>query len=396
MEAWYLILARLLRSIGQGSLLVDFPLYLSALSWNPIAIGELYTTGLLLNGALAFFLGPLSDRYGRKKFMVFFQALLIVCALTAFLTTNRYLLAAAAILGGFGRSGGGGSGPFASVEVAWLADLVPTSRRTHLFNINNSLTFVGQGVGTLLAVVPELLIPHMGKVPAFRFLFLTVLLCALISTFFVALAPDRPASQQTEESEPLPRADRRKENLLLATLVGLNILNGLSLGLVMPLLPYWFKLRYGVGPFTVGPIFTMALFMTAISSLLTTRWVQRFGLISTITAMRSVGLGCLLGMIFSPSIGLAGIFYVLRAFFNRGNMGARQSLVANLTQNRYGLALSLNMVSTIFPIALGPTLCGFFFAHHQLLAPLFLSAAAQVLYLVGFYLAFAREFNHAS
>lgn len=57
-----LLLARTLRSIGQGALAVDFALYLHALHWSGFAIGLVLGGGGLFGAGLSLLVGLSSDR----------------------------------------------------------------------------------------------------------------------------------------------------------------------------------------------------------------------------------------------------------------------------------------------------------------------------------------------
>ncbi|MGO9119596.1 MAG: hypothetical protein ACLQPD_18550, partial [Desulfomonilaceae bacterium] len=74
-----LLLARFLRSIGQGVLVVDFALYLHALGWNAIAIGLLFTSSSLFGAVLSLGVGLSSDRLRCKPFLLIYEAIVLTC-----------------------------------------------------------------------------------------------------------------------------------------------------------------------------------------------------------------------------------------------------------------------------------------------------------------------------
>ncbi len=107
-----------MRSVGQGALVVDFSLYLRALHWRAGAIGGVLGASLLLGAALTLLVGPLSDRLGRKTFLLVYEASQMLAAIMALFSSDARLLSAAAIIGGFGRGANGAAGPFGPVEQA--------------------------------------------------------------------------------------------------------------------------------------------------------------------------------------------------------------------------------------------------------------------------------------
>src|SRR5689334_14145092 len=111
-----LIAARAARSIGQGALVAAFALYLDALGWSATAIGATLSAALVLGAVLTIVVGPLSDRRGRRGFLLAYEGLQAVAAVVALITAWPPALVAAAIVGGFGRGANGSAGPFAPLE----------------------------------------------------------------------------------------------------------------------------------------------------------------------------------------------------------------------------------------------------------------------------------------
>ena len=151
---WLLIAARTVRSIGQGAMVVDFALYLRALHWPAVAISVVLGAALIAGAALTLLVGPLSDRIGRRRFLLAFEALQMLASLAALASAAPWLLATAGVVGGFGRGGNGAAGPFAPVEQAWLAQSVRRADRGRLYSLNSAAGFIGMAVGALLAAIP--------------------------------------------------------------------------------------------------------------------------------------------------------------------------------------------------------------------------------------------------
>ena len=137
-----LLATRFVRSIGQGALAVDFALYLRALDWSAVAISAVLSVALLVGVLLTLIAGPLSDRGGRRRFLLFYEAAQGLAGLAAFLSSQPVILSAAAMVGGFGRAGNGAAGPFSPVEQAWLAQAVIPTRRGPIYSLNAALGFL--------------------------------------------------------------------------------------------------------------------------------------------------------------------------------------------------------------------------------------------------------------
>ena len=224
----------------------------------------------------------------------------------------------------------------------------------------------------------------------YRVLFIIVLLGSLVSLVLLLFAVDVHEAPATD-SPPEEATSRERENRLLRRLAAVNALNGIGVGLVGPLLAYWFQIRFGVGAGAIAPMMSVAFIATGLTSLISGALTRRFGVVDVVVWLRLVGLVLLLPMAFAPSFAWAGIFYVLRSALSRGTIGARQALgVSLVARGRHGLAASLNAVSQMIPFAFGPLIAGAFFQAGLLLIPFVLAAGLQ-----GSYLYFYRRLFRA-
>ena len=85
-----LLLARGLRSIGQGMLVVDWALYLQALGWNGVAIGAVLSGTGLFGAALSLLVGLVRDE--RRRLATSLNAVLAQLPQSVGPTIAGYLL----------------------------------------------------------------------------------------------------------------------------------------------------------------------------------------------------------------------------------------------------------------------------------------------------------------
>ncbi|HEX5463775.1 MAG TPA: MFS transporter [Burkholderiales bacterium] len=370
-----LILARAIRSVSQGLLVVDFTLYLNALGWSAAAIGGLLASALAVQAGLTLLAGPLSDHWGRRRFLLAYELLLIAAAALSLASTASWAIAAAAIMGGFGRGMNGAAGPFAPVEQAWLARVTPFTYRGKIFSLNTALGSFGMGLGALLAATPALWQQWLPGAAAYRPLFGVVLISALATGFLVfRLTDTRGDAAEEAISAPL----RHEENRRLINIAWINALNGAGIGLVGPLMAYWFHLRFGLGPAHIGPMMATGFVATGCTALAAGRFVHRHGMVTTVVAMRSFGLLFLLLLPFAPTFTVGAVLYILRAACTRGTAGARQALNMSLVSDaRRGLAATVSALSMQLPRTVGPIVAGAAFGAGYLTAPFLAAAALQ-------------------
>jgi MFS family permease len=388
-----LLATRFVRSIGQGALAVDFALYLRALDWSAVAISAVLSVALLVGVLLTLIAGPLSDRGGRRRFLLFYEAAQGLAGLAAFLSSQPVILSAAAMVGGFGRGGNGAAGPFSPVEQAWLAQAVIPTRRGPIYSLNAALGFLGNAFGAVLAAIPSSLQAILPGALAFRPLFLLWAVGSLLCCVLILRTPDSESvpSQGSPVVEPPAHGVERRENRLVVRLMIANVMNGVGVGATGPLIAYWFAVRFGAGPAEIGPLMAGGFLMAAVASL-GTGWLSKWlGIVHAVVAMRLVGLALLVALPLAPSFGLAAGLYVLRTMFNRGTTGARSALSISIVRaHRRGFAASMANVSMQIPRSVSPILTGLLFAANALALPFFIGAAFQGGYLALYYWSFRQ------
>lgn len=392
---WLLIAARAVRSIGQGAMVVDFALYLKALGWSAVAISVVLGAALLVGAALTLLVGPLSDRIGRRRFLLGFEAAQMLASLAGLVSAAPSVVVAAGLVGGFGRGGNGAAGPFAPVEQAWLAQSVRRLDRGRIYSLNSAGGFIGMGVGALLAALPARFAAILPGPLAFRPLFALTFACAAGCFLLCLRAADAEARPAALAEAALPgaaeaeRAIRQAENGRVRRLILANVLNGTGVGLIGPLIAYWFSVRFGVGPARIAPVMAAAFALSAAASV-GTGWIgQRIGVVRAVVAMRAIGLALLVALPFAPNFGVAAVLYALRGVFNRSTAGARAAVSVSLVRGRRrGLAVSAGNVAMQVPRGIAPVLAGALFEDGMLALPFLLGAAFQAAYLVVYAVSF--------
>jgi MFS family permease len=380
--------ARFVRSLWQGALVVDFALYLHALQWSAVAISVVLAAALLLGAALSMLLGPLSDHFGRRRFLLAYDAIQTVATLVAFATPATVPLAIAAVAGGFGRGGNGSAGPFAPIEQAWLAQCVPATERGSVFGLNAALGFFGMAIGSVLAGIPGWMTASTSPPPeAYTPLFLAAAVLSAVSFLLLFFGGDMERPQQRDAMPAASDVDedeavRKRENRLLWRLVLANVLNGAGIGLTGPLLSYWFALRFHHGPGTIGPMLAVGFLLAAAASLATRFPARRMGFVRTIVVMRTIGLLLLIALPFAKTFWLASVLYIGRAVLNRGTSGPRSAVNVGIVRpQRRGFSSAAANAALQIPRSIGPVAAGLFYDAGFFREPFLIAALFQAGYI---------------
>lgn len=378
-----LMLVNTIRSIGQGMMVVVLALYLDALGWSAIKIG----TVLAVSGLLGVFLAPLvgiySDRKGRKPFILFSELLTAGCSLIGILSINPILLFIAITFSGFGKADAGSASPFAPAEQAWLAAFIKPSERGKIYSLNNALSFFGMATGAVL--VGTISVGEFApQASTYQLAFYVTFALSLVTTSII-LTISSETETRVMQKQPLDKQHRikdkkitKEENTAIIKLAGINILNGVAIGLTGPMMSYWFSVKFGVSSVQIGSTLALTFFATGMTSIFQARISHKYGNVQSIVMVRFIACLLLILMPLLSSYAVVSIIYILRTALNRGSQGAQQALSVSLTRgNRSGFASSINLLSMRLPISIGPYITGFLFGLGAYALPFYIAAGLQ-------------------
>ena len=244
--------------------------------------------------------------------------------------------------------------------------------------------------GAVLIVLPAALGFGFHTLSSYRALFTVPLAGSVVSLILIAqtrvpaVEPDAPPAAAPPAAAPPSDAHiTREENRLLRRLATVSAINGFAIGIVSPLIAYWFLRRFDQSPAEIGPALALSFVLASVGSVIGGWLSRRFGAVRSVVWMRIVGLGLLVAIPFSPTFLVAAVLYALRSACNRGTAAARQLVAAGLTRaERRGLAASVQSLSTQLPRAAGPVLGGWLIHRGEFVAPFLLTAVVQAVYII--------------
>ena len=400
----FLLAARVCMSATRALSGVLVPIYLATIGYQGFALGLLFALVAATSAAMSAVIGVLSDRVGRKIFIVVIPWLAAVAALVFASTRFGALLFLCAALGSFGRGAGAGAGtvgPYQPAEQALLADAVSPRYRNSLFGRIAFASSLGALIGSgPLTVLPGALsrfgLPFNHGLAAYRFSFFL-----LAGMAFLAGALAIPVREQRSRRDPVPSqprgvAARRRgwrvsagTRPILYRLWATNTVNGLAVGFFGPFITYWFFLRFHAGPEVVGPLFAVINLAALGSNLVAARVAERLGVVRAITISRALQAILIVPMVLAPTFWLAGAFYLLRMLAQRMGLPLRQSYVMGVVPpEERGSVAALSNLPSQASSALSPSLAGYLFDHAALALPFEIGAALQGLNTVMFFVFF--------
>ena len=153
---------------------------------------------------------------------------------------------------------------------------------------------------------------------------------------------------------------------------------------------YWFYLRFGVDPGTLGVIFFWANIFAGISALVASRLASRFGLIETMVATHLPSNVLLILVPLMPTLPLAVLVLLLRFSISQMDVPTRQSyMMAVVNPEERSAAAGIAGVARTIGAAISPLFVGFMFSRPALInLPFAIAGTLKIAYDLLLYRAF--------
>jgi MFS family permease len=392
-----LFLTRFTRLFAYGSLSVILVFYLIGLGLTEIQSGLVLTLTLAGDVVVSLYLTTQADRIGRRRMLIVGSILMAAAGLAFAFTRNLFFLILAGTIGVISPSGHE-VGPFLSIEQAALSHIVPGTARTEVFAWYTLAGSLATALGALFGgLVTQALQQSMAPVASYR---VVVLLYAALGIFLALLCRRLSALvevstvQSPESSVGVANVFgiTRSRNVVLK-LSSLFALDSFAGGFVLQsFAAYWFYLRFGVKPATLGAIFFWANVFAGISALLASRLASRIGLIRTMVVTHLPSNLLLILVPLMPSLSLAVLVLLVRFSISQMDVPARQSYtMAVVHPEERSAAGGITGVARTTGAAISPLFVGFLFARPSLVnAPFFIAGSLKILYDLLLYYSFRK------
>jgi MFS family permease len=378
-----------MRLFAYGSLSVVLVFYLIGLGLNPSQTGLLLTLTLVGDTVISLYLTTRADRIGRRR-MLIVGAILMAAAGVAFACThNLVLLIIAGTIGVISPSGNE-VGPFLSIEQAALSHVVPDRSRTEVFAWYTMAGSVATALGALFAGAITRVLEKTTMTPVGMYR-VVVVVYALVGVLLAALFFQLSSASEVrspEEASASPRTMKSffgvgQSHRVVVKLSSLFALDAFAGGFVVQsFAAYWFYLRFGVNPATLGVIFFWANIFAGISALLAARLAARWGLINTMVATHLPSNILLILVPLMPNLRLAVLVLLIRFSISQMDVPTRQSyIMAVVSKEERSAAAGITGVARTTGAAISPLFVGFMFARHSWInVPFFIAGSFKILY----------------
>ena len=339
-------------------------------------LGIYLTTFGLTTVAFSVPFAILSDRYGRKEIMLAGSLLGIFAIITPGLSSNFSILEISAVLGGIGDA------MYLATRNAYLADTTTIDVRAETFSLSFMTFTIASGIGTFL--------------PAFFPLFGTDLLTAHRITF-VALGLFSSLTAysvykwaiKTRPESPRKGILPRKSLGAILKFSTANLLIGLGAGLIIPLIPTWFYLRFNVTDVYSGPLIAASNIIMGLTAVGAPRIARSVGLVKGIVITQAMSTVFLLAIPLCPTAAIAGFLYVVRAVLMNMSSPLSDTFLMNIVaEDERAMASSFNVVLWNLPNAASTVVGGVLLNSGSLSLPFYLCGLLYITSIILFYVIF--------
>ncbi len=320
-----LLLAKFLRTFAYGILTVALVIYLKTTGFNPFQIGlvlSVAVAGGVLSTILVFLL---SDRFGRRKSLLFLSLMTALAGTILALPPNLYLVGLGVFIGSISLTGGE-TGPFLSLEQSIIPEISREVERNRAFSFYNFIGYAGLALGSLAGALPEVLQYQFGY--SVRDSFLPIFSVVVLAAFFLAIiylglsVRVEVAATAHQNRIGLPRASRLTV-LKLSVLFGVDSFGG---GFVIQsFISLWFYLQFGVALSSLSLIIAAGQAVTAVSILAAGPVADRLGLLNTMVYTHLVSNVFLASIAFAPTLPIAIGLYLSRQSLSQMDVPTRQA-----------------------------------------------------------------------
>lgn len=352
-------------------------IYFALLGFSPVKIGILLSIATFVSAIHHITFGMLSDRFGRKKFLVLGGIFASLRFLIFAISQDFWMLALGQGIGAMGEGAGAGQ----PVVSGYIADKTGISERRVVFSamaVTNALTTT---LGSLMAGLPAIFEAtlKLDVISAHVTIFWIGLVITCLSMVFLLWLEDvQPGIKMT--SEEVVESDYNRDWRIIAKFSLVRSTSGVGLGFIQSLMDLYFFIRFGTGGEVLGPIYALARFMSMFSYALIPSVTERWGEIKPLVASRMITAGLALGFSMVNWYPLAVALLIGFRLMMMFTMPIRQSFATGLVNPRdTATAIGISNFARMSLRTIAPTVAGYMFEAISLSTPFISGAIFMVL-----------------
>jgi MFS family permease len=373
-----LTLSMSFRRIAMGFLMIIRSIYFSLLGFSPVEIGLLLSIGTFISALHHISFGYLSDKYGRKPFLILGGIFATLRLIIFAISNNFWMLALGQGIGAMGEGAGAGQ----PVVSGYIADKTTLKDRGSIFGFLAITNAIAATIGSIMAGLPNYfeVTWNMNMIQSHSLLFWIGAATSIASLLMILTINDIKPTKKSEKS----KEEISKKNWeVIAKFSLVRSSSGLGWGFIESLLPLYFFLRFNVGGEALGPIYAIARFLSIFSYLLTPMIVERYGEVTPIVVSRLASAIIALSFSMATNYWFAIILLILMRIVMSFTMPIRQTFATHLVDPKEtATAIGVSNFARMGFRTIAPTVAGYMF--ESLSPSLSFISGACLLFINGF------------
>jgi len=347
------------RRVNRGFLEVVRAIYFSLLGYSPIQIGFLISIATIVSALHSIVFGYLSDRYGRKVFLVFGGVFAFLRLVIFAMSSDFWFLALGQGIGALGEGVGAGQ----PVVSAYISEKSEVLDRPKIFSTIAITSAIGEAVGSLLAGLPTIF--HntfsINVIGAHALLFWLGAVGSFTSLLFILSLKD--VKMEKKEAVEVKRKVLDVKNFgVLARFSIVRSTSGLGWGFIESLLPLYFFIKFGVAGEVLGPIYAATRLLSAFSFGFVPAIVDRFGEIQSIMWSRIITGILTLAFSVTPWYPVAVVLAISLRIAMMSTQPIRQTLSTTIFDpDETATAIGISSFARMSVRSVAPPLAGYMF-----------------------------------
>ena len=342
--------------------------------------------------------GIIADKYNKKNTMILSLILTPISFIFIILSSNSIVLLGAFAIGGL-MSGGITGALLEPARISYIADKVKPEKLYKSYALYHGSWLLGTGVGALLALVPELL-----QTKFLYDIFLSYKISFFIGIVFslfaiIAVLSISKDSKQDQEKHSVSIKDlyqnyrklySLKEKIDLRNFCIILLIWGSSF-MVIPLLPVWFNLQFGVFESSIAIWFALFNF-GSIPLLIIANKLKRDQTPAVVLSLQAVSSAAFIVMAISNNFIIAGLCLVtMMILFNFISPLFHSWFIPRFKPEVRGMTIAI--MFTMFSITSGitPAIAGYMFDKSLLALPFIISAFLFLVTGLCFYILIVKK-----
>ncbi|MCS7112453.1 MAG: MFS transporter [Candidatus Bathyarchaeota archaeon] len=383
-----LISSMSLRRVVQSFLQIVRTIYLALIGFDPIAIGLITGVGSAVSMLESALFGSLSDRYGRKLFMVLGGLMSSIRLLLYAMSRDFWVLVIAQGIGALGEGEGAGQPVVSGYIADKIGDRVKRARIFSFIAITNALAST---IGSLVAVAPAYFesIFKLNRADAHIPLFWIGVILSAVSLISAYFLKEYHRESRISMKHIVASRSTLKE-IALYSLV--RSTDGLAMSFVSSLAPLYFYLRFGVGSEDLAPVYAVARFLPIPLYLIAPMIVGKLGYVKPLIIVRAASGLSALPIALSWSFELSSLFFISYSALTEIGMPIRQTFATEIAgSSAVGSLVGISNSIRTMVRSIAPIITGYLFQLSAFSLPFAIGSSLSLLNSLQFHIFYSRR-----